>query len=213
MKRLLLLFLGLSALILMLFALSGEAIETWFNLERTIDLFQQNRWLAGPLGAALLIVDLFLPIPTTIIIGAMGSVLGITQGTFWGWLGLNLSAWLGYGLARWKGVQWAKVSAGDQERFSEWFNRSGAWAVLLSRWVPILPEVISLLAGLYGMSSRKFLAAVALGSLPPAWLYAWMGATAVETPVRSVLLLVGTTALGWLLFQRFSNPSDSGKKD
>lgn len=207
MKRLTLIFLGLSGIILLIFAVSGDAVENFFDQEYTIELLEQNRWLAGPIGAGLLMSDLFLPIPTTLLIGAMGTVLGTGMGTFWGWLGLNLAAWMGYGLARWKGSAWARVSEEEHQRFSSWFNQSGGWAVMLSRWVPILPEVISMMAGLYGMSAKRFGLAIALGSLPPAWMYAWIGSTAQETPTRAVILFVATTLLAWVGYLRVANRS------
>lgn len=212
MKKFIGLFLGLSALILLIFAVSGDALEVWFQAEQTQQLLEENRWLAGPIGAGLLMSDLLLPIPTTIIIGALGAVLGIAAGTFWGWVGLNLAAWFGYGLARWKGSSWASVSPEEHDRYAGWFDHSGGWAVLLSRWLPILPEVLSILAGLYGMSTKRFAIAVGLGSLPPAWMYAWIGATAQEAPLRAVSLLIGTTLVGWALVQWIANRSEATKK-
>ncbi len=212
MKKLIGLFLGLSVIILLIFAVSGDALEVWFSAEQTQELLEATPWLAGPLGAALLLSDLLLPIPTTIIIGALGAVLGVTTGMFWGWLGLNLAAWLGYGLGRWKGTTWAAVSEEDHERYAGWFDHSGGLAVLLSRWLPILPEVLSILAGMYGMSTKRFAVAVGLGSLPPAWLYSWIGATAKDAPIRSIVILVITTTVGWLLVQRVVNHAEATKK-
>jgi uncharacterized membrane protein YdjX (TVP38/TMEM64 family) len=202
MKKLLLLFFGLTALILVTFALFGESFDLFFSSDAHREFLQTHRMWAGPLGAVFLMSDLFLPIPTTVVIGALGAVLGVAPGFFWGWLGLCLAGFLGYGLARLGGKRWADrlSSPAEQEAYRKAFDTWGGLAVVVTRMLPILPEVFSVLAGLYGMRPGRFALAVTLGSIPPALAYAWIGAQARAHPGAAVWGLVALTALVWILF-------------
>jgi len=213
MKRLLWIFLGLCVLILVTFALLGDSFDTWFSLDASMELLERNRHLAGPIGMGLLISDLLLPIPTTVIIGAMGAVLGIGQGALWGWLGLTLAGLTGYGIARVGGERWGSrlSSPEEQESMRAWFDSWGGLAVILSRMLPILPEAISVTAGLAGMRFVPFLLAVSLGSLPPAVAFAWMGHAALTDPGPALWITVGLMGVAWCgyLWVRNRESSDS----
>jgi uncharacterized membrane protein YdjX (TVP38/TMEM64 family) len=179
-SRLILLFVLLSALVLLVFGLWGDRFETLFSREGSAAFFRGHPHTAGWIGVGLLVSDLVLPIPTTGVIGGLGAALGTVPAFCFGWLGLSLAGLLGYGLARLGGERWAKrlVPPAEQERYRVWFDGWGGLAVVLSRMLPVLPEVLSVLAGLYGMRARRFVPAVVLGSLPPAWIFAWLGAQA-----------------------------------
>ncbi len=214
MKRLIWIFIGLCTLILITFAIFGDSFETWFSTDASIEMFEEHRHLAGPIGAGLLLSDLLLPIPTTVIIGAMGAVLGIAEGAAWGWLGLTLAGVAGYGLARLGGEKWgSRLTPHDQqESLRNWFESWGGLAVVLSRMLPILPEAISVTAGLAGMRFLPFCLSVALGSLPPALAFAWMGHTARTDPGPALWItvaLMGLAWIGYLLIRRKHPPSGS----
>ncbi len=206
--RALLLFLGLAALVLTTFALFGHTFETWFSWDASREWMQRHRSFAGPLGAGLLLADLLLPIPTTVVIAAMGAVLGVLPAFAWGWLGLSLAAFAGFGLARLGGPRLAnrlcppEQRAAHQKAFETW----GGLALVLSRMLPVLPEVFSVMAGLYGMDFRRFAIAVVLGSLPPSLAYAGMGALAARHPGPAAWALVALTALAWLALARLRYP-------
>ncbi len=204
MKKLLYLFLGLSALILVGFALGGDALENFFSEEGSREFLGNLGENAGPLGALLLISDLVLPIPTTFLIAGMGSILGFAAACFWGWLGLSLAALLGYGLGRLGGTKLARRLMSEQEEAEarELFDRWGGLVIVLSRLLPILPEALSLLAGFSRMRPLPFCSAAVLGSLPPALIYAWIGHHGRETPMLALWSLVGVSALSWWLAMR-----------
>lgn len=214
MKKLLLIFFGLTALILVTFALFGEHFEFLLSGQQGREFFADAEVWAGPLGAGLLISDLFLPIPTTVVIGAMGAVMGVAPAACWGWLGLTLAGLTGYGLARLGGKAWVDKLASPQEqiRYRQLFDRWGGLAVVLSRMLPILPEVLSVLAGLYGMKARNFVLAVTLGSLPPAVIFAWLGQQAKTHPGPALWALVGLTGLLWLVYVRVTS-AEATEKD
>jgi uncharacterized membrane protein YdjX (TVP38/TMEM64 family) len=204
MKKLLLLFFALCVIILVTFELFGETFDQWFSRQESRELFRAYGPWAGPIGAGLLISDLLLPIPTTIIIGAMGAVMGVTAAAFWGWIGLSLAGLAGYGIARLGGQKWAdKLASPDEQiRTRSLFDSWGGLAVILSRMLPVLPEAISVLAGLYGMRFSRFFIAVTLGSIPPAFAFAWLGNQAKENPGPALWGMVAITAIAWIIYIR-----------
>lgn len=209
------LFTFFSVLILLIFGIWGNTFEGFFNQEATQELLENASVLAGPAGVVLLVSDILLPIPTTVIIGAMGAALGPVAGAAWGWLGLTLAGWTGYGLARWGGSRWKRrlITQEEEARFGHFFDTRGGLAVVVSRMLPVLPEVLSIMAGLYGMTPFRFGVAVTLGSLPPALLFAWIGASAEEAPIQALVFLTGLTVLLWWVFLKVTRHPQSGKKD
>lgn len=215
MKRFWIFFALLSLLILTIFGIWGARFEDLFDPEYTAELLNAASFAAGPLGVVLLASDIILPIPTTVVIGAMGAVLGTASGAFWGWVGLTLAGWTGYGLAKLGGTAWKSrlVTPEEEARFGSLFDHHGGLAVVISRMLPILPEVLSILAGLYGMKPARFGVAVTLGSLPPALLFSWIGSTAREAPLLAVLLLTGFTGAIWLGYLSWISRIENKEKD
>jgi len=84
-----------------------------------------------------------------------------------------------------------------QKRMEGLFQRSGAWAIVLTRSLPYsIPEAMVFLAGLAGMPMGKFAAALAVGSIPIAFLFAAIGAGWADQPI---LALVASYVLPILL--------------
>ncbi len=200
--KLLLLFFLLSIIILLNFLIFGERFQELFSLEGSREFMAGFGLWAGPVGVLLLVLDLVLPIPSSGVIGGIGASLGVGRGFLWGWLGLVSGGLIGYGAARLGGKRWADKLAEpeDQERYRAMFDSWGGLALVSTRLLPIVPEVLSVLAGLYRMHFSRFLVATLLGTVPPALIYAWLGARAREHPGPAIWGLVLVTALGWLLF-------------
>jgi len=201
--KLVLLFVGLCVLILTGFFLWGEHWETWLSPERTREFFEEYGNAAGLIGAGLLVVDLIFPIPSSAVIGGLGAALGVWAGFLWGWIGLVVSGFTGYGVARLGGKRWADKLTRPEERnrFQHMFDTWGGLALVSTRMLPILPEVLSVLAGLYRMHFNRFAIATLLGTIPPALVYAWIGAHAVEHPGPAIWTLVLITVAAWFVFQ------------
>ena len=125
--------------VLIPFVLWGGRFEAWFTGDAAV------AWLRG-LGAwgwlggiGLLMADLFLPVPGTAVMSALGFFYGP-------WIGgrgqrarvVPLGGSLAYGLTRWIDPRWAATLAGEAEmkKYHALFARSGAWIVALSRWLP-----------------------------------------------------------------------------
>jgi uncharacterized membrane protein YdjX (TVP38/TMEM64 family) len=87
------------------------------------------------------------------------------------------------------------------QRAEQFFARRGAWLVVLSRWLPLLPETIACLAGLTRMSIRRFVVALICGCVPMGFAYAAIGATGTEHPALALSLSAIVPAVLWAVVQ------------
>lgn len=156
---------------------------------------------------ALLIADVLLPIPSSLLMVANGALLGTVAGALATIGSTILGGMLAFWLGR-RGAPWlmARISERERVQADRFFQRWGAMAVLVSRPVPILAETIGILAGTTAMTWPRFIVSVFLGNLPPAILYAFAGASAKNASysVAIFLILVGLAGGWWLLGRRGS---------
>ena len=195
--RLLRLSLLLAVILCIPFLIWGDAFEGWFTGDAAV------RWLRG-CGAwgwlaviALLIGDLFLPVPSTGVMSAAGYLYGTLIGGALGALGSILSGLLAYGLCRLFGQKAAGRLAGegDLAKNESLFQRSGPWIIVLSRWMPLLPEVTCCLAGLARMPPRTFALSLVCGSVPMGFAYAAIGSAGQDDPKLAIALSIAVPAV------------------
>lgn len=198
----------LAGLFLLGFELWGERLETLFSQEACVRWFEGMRPWAWAVAVGLLVADLVLPIPATGVMAALGSVYGVAVGTLVSAAGSSAAGLAGYGLARLAGERAARWLADEEERarFKAFFDRWGGWAVIVSRALPILPEVVAVVAGLAGMRLRRFLASLLLGTVATSLLFAWLGNASREQPWWGMLVAVIVPLLVWPVFLRFALP-------
>ena len=188
--RLLWVFLGLAVLVLIPFLIWGEGFERAFTVEGAVDWLRGYGTWAWAAGALLLVMDLVLPIPATAVMAALGFVYGPLAGGLIGAAGSFLSGLLAYGVCRLFGRRGAARILGERDlvRGERLFAEVGGWLVVLSRWLPVFPEVIACMAGLTRMPARSFMAALACGSIPLGFAFAAVGHAGVERPVLAIAL-------------------------
>ena len=168
-------------------------------------------WLKnyGPLGwlvvIGLLVADLFLPIPGTAVMSAAGDLYGAWVGGVISVVGSALAGLLAYVLCRAFGRGAAGWLAGERglAENEALFERSGAWLVMLSRWLPVLPEVVACLAGLARMKFRIFAGALLCGTVPMGFTYAAVGAMFDSEPAWALGLSVALPVVLWFGFRQF----------
>ena len=144
---------------------------------------------AWALGIILIWADLVLPIPQATVIAALGIIYGTLVGGLLGSLGLITSGLLGYGLMLTSARRLAQRFAGPRSlhKMESFFDRGGAWAIVLTRSLPYsVPEAMVFLAGLAGMPMRKFTAALTIGSVPTAFVFAAIGAGWADRPILAL---------------------------
>ncbi|MCQ4319479.1 DedA family protein [Stutzerimonas stutzeri] len=96
-----------------------------------------------------------------ILVGTAGSVVGALP---WYYAGATLGQKrMKHFAARWG--PWLTLSPEDVDKASDWFDRHGKSAVFFGRLIPTVRTLISVPAGIAGMSMTKFLIYSTLGSL------------------------------------------------
>lgn len=197
--RLIWLMIGIAALFLLSWGLFGESLEAAWNVGTLTEHFEQAKSWAWLLGILLLLADLLLPIPGTIVMSALGAVYGFWIGGLLSAIGSMLAGILGYGVGRFFDEQFAKRWLGEKdfEKGKSMFERSGAWVVAMSRALPILPEVLACMAGLLRMPFGTFVVALACGAIPMGFLFAWIGTMGREQPAWGLAFSLGVPAVLW----------------
>ena len=197
--RLLLIFIILAAIILIIFFVWGDPLLATFSQEGSITWLNRYGNWAWAAAIVLLMGDILLPLPATLIMSALGYVYGTLTGGFISATGSFMAGSAGYWLCYMLGEKAALKLLGqkDYERGKRLSRSVGGWVVALSRWLPVFPEVIACMAGLTRMPATHFHLALLCGSLPMGFTYAYIGATGIEHPWLAIVLSAGLPPLIW----------------
>jgi membrane protein DedA with SNARE-associated domain len=132
------------------------------------------------IAALMFLENLFPPIPSEIVMPSAGfsagqgrlSLVGVIVA---GTLGSIAGALLWYYVGQWIGDErlkrwasrhgrWLTLSPSDVDKVDQWFDKHCAKAVLFGRLVPTIRTLISVPAGVFGMSLPRFLLFTAIGT-------------------------------------------------
>jgi uncharacterized membrane protein YdjX (TVP38/TMEM64 family) len=164
--------------------------------------------LAAAVGVGLLVGDVALPVPASLVMVAHGALFGVVPGAGLSLAGAVGAALAGYGLGRWAGPPVVRrvCSPQERERAAAFVRRWGLLAVVASRPVPLLAETVAVVAGAERLGALRTVLGAAVGALPAAALYAVAGAHGAAGPGGLVVLagVLGLAALLWLLGRRAS---------
>ena len=154
---------------------------------------------------SLLAADLFLPIPSSLIMVLSGAAFGVLWGSMFSLVGSIGGEWLGFELVRRYGRRASSKMVGDDEleRLSRVFARHGPAVVVVTRALPVVMETMSVVAGLSKMKRTTFLVASLLGTAPIVVVYAYAGAVSRQTGslVPAVIMLIAVAGLGWVVYR------------
>lgn len=158
----------------------------------------------------LLAVDVLLPVPSSLVMILSGAVFGVGAGASIAFAGSLAGNWLGFELSRRYGVGIATRLLGttDLERMRGTVARYGAFAILLTRPLPVVMETLSVVAGLGDMKRSAFLFASILGTLPICVVYAYAGAFSLDAGslLPALTAAVAIPAIGWIVWRRVATP-------
>ncbi len=153
----------------------------------------------------LLAADLFLPIPSSLIMVLSGAAFGVVWGSILSLVGSVGGEWLGFELVRRYGRSASARFVDDDEfeRLSRVFDRHGAAAVVVTRALPVVMETLSIVAGLSAMTRRSFLVASLVGTVPVVVVYAYAGAVSKATGslVPAIVMLIAVAGFGWVIYR------------
>jgi uncharacterized membrane protein YdjX (TVP38/TMEM64 family) len=203
MKRYLLLTVAMMAIFLALFGLAE-----WLGVPLLTDpgpWLSRGGWIAAALGFGLLVADVLLPVPSSLVMIAHGALFGVVGGTLLSLAGSLGAGLFGFALGRRGGPLLDRlVPMDERQRANALLERWGDLAIVVTRPVPILAETLAILAGASSMRWSRMTAATFAGSLPAALIYALAGATARS--LDNVALVFGlvlvVTGGFWLVGKR-----------
>ena len=201
--RLLLTFLAIAVLIALPFFVWGDRLEALFTGDGAVDQINRYGSFAWAIAIVLLLSDLALPIPTTAVMSALGIIYGPLLGGVIAATGSVVSGLTGYGLCRVFGRPLARSLSGDKaladgERL---FAGAGGWIVVLSRWLPVVSEVMACMAGLARMPFALFFGALLCGSVPLGFVFAAIGHIGEDRPVITLGIATVLPVVLWLVFR------------
>jgi uncharacterized membrane protein YdjX (TVP38/TMEM64 family) len=127
-------------------------------------------------GVTLLVADVLLPVPSSIVMTAHGALFGVAIGTLLSLAGSVGAAVAGYAIGRCGGPLLARrVPADERARADRLLARWGLVAVIASRPVPLLAETVAIAAGASAIGAGRVAVAALAGCAPAAALYALAG--------------------------------------
>jgi uncharacterized membrane protein YdjX (TVP38/TMEM64 family) len=189
--RLVLLVLIVLAVLAVPAILFGDRFEDQLDGAKALEFVRaQGPWSAA-VGIGLIVADLIVPLPSPAVMAAMGLIYGPVLGGVIAAFGSFLAALLGYILCRAIGPRAASWIAGPKqiERLSEFFERSGLWAIAVSRFLPAVPEILACLAGLTRMPFARFSAGNLIGSILVGFINAYFGSRGETDPASTVAVV------------------------
>lgn len=196
-------FFGLTFILLkMTGILSVEQINIWLLQAKNF-----SPYYVGSIVVLLLFADLFIAVPTLTVIALSGYFMGFQYGAITSFVGLLLAGVTGYGLSNIFGEKIfgfiLKKEISRQEAKNT-FRQHSFIMILLSRAMPILPEVTACLAGMTKMKFSKFILAWVISTVPYILIISYAGSiSSIENPKPTIYTAIGTSATlwaGWYLF-------------
>ncbi len=209
MPRLILLVLLMLAISVVPFLIWGGQLEASLSQIGPAGFMRQFgdwAWLAG---IGLIVSDFALPVPSSAVMAALGIIYGPLIGGAAAATGSMLAGLVGYGICRMISPRAAERLAGARgmQQARELFERWGGWLVAGSRWLPVLPETISFLAGLTRMPLHRYVAALACGAVPLGFVFATAGHLGADNVVATLAISALAPLVLWLILRPFLMPA------
>jgi uncharacterized membrane protein YdjX (TVP38/TMEM64 family) len=163
--------------------------------ERWLSATDANAWLFALTGSSILMIDVVLPVPSSIIVALLGSRLGFFGGWLSAWVGLTIGNMVGYAIGR----LWPHKIAPD-------FAESPTLMVLfVSRPVPILAEAATIAAGASRINPIHMIAVCAASNLFYTAILAASGAALLAENVNFLTLFAPllVPAVAWMAWRKY----------
>ena len=170
--------------------------------------------VAAMVGVGLLIVDAVVPVPSSVVMVAMGATFGFVGGTALSVGGSVGGFAVGYFIGRRsQGAFESSLDGSESLRAAALVRRWGILAVVVSRPLPLVAETVAFTTGAFGMRPVAAFAGAVLGIVGPAaaFCYAgWRGASTADGAVVFVIVAVAA-ALCWAVGRRLSSAAGNDR--
>lgn len=161
--------------------------------DRWLSARDDNALLFGITGAGLLVTDILLPIPSSIVGTMLGARLGFLTGWAWAWAGLVIGNSIGYTVGR---LLLSRFKPGIPQTPT-------LFLLFISRPVPVLAEAVTFAAGAERMEFPRFLGVTLLGNGFYALALAANGAALLPAALAGpgLILPMGLPVAAWLAWR------------
>lgn len=164
---------------------SLSAIESYF-----FEVLKPIVLSYGGLGIAfgMFLESSFVPVPSELILVTAGLFFDPLTVAFWGAIGSTLGAMLGYYIG-FKGGRpvvdkygpYLLVTKERVDKAEKKFHQWGSNAILIGRLLPFVPfKVFSITSGILRFNFENFVVMTFIGTLPRAFLLAWLGSKLLD---------------------------------
>ncbi|MBI1305773.1 MAG: hypothetical protein GC181_04070 [Bacteroidetes bacterium] len=188
-------FLWLSAiLIIITFVLWGESLEHSFEI-----WLSRNRDEPGMFSFVsflVLVSDIFLPVPSSVVMFLNGNVLGFYKGFALSLSSCMIGSLVGYYFGK---LFNPDLSSSSNQKAKKIIHRYGDYIVLITRGIPIISESVCVVSGYARVPAPRFFALSFLGYLPVCALYAWFGNLSQDKNVFLISFLISVLFAGILM--------------
>lgn len=184
-----------AAFLLLFFAANATGIDLFTD---PTPVMRAAKPVAAAAGVLFLIADVFLPVPSILVMVANGALFGTLGGTLLSLIGSVGAALTGFAVGR-AGNDLIRrfVTEREHRRAGAFLERWGVVAIVVSRPIPILAETVAILAGGSPMTWTQAALAAVAGSVVPSAAYAWAGASAQTLGMQTAIFggVIVTAAL------------------
>ena len=210
---------GIVAALLIPYFLWHRQMDAYFSSEGYRQWLISVRPYAWFIRIGLIVADLFLPIPVPPVMATLGAIYGTLVGGIVATVGSVLAGLVAYALARIAGRKAIRLLASERDvaALQDFFDTWGGGAIIASRALPVVPEVVTVLAGLARMHLGRFVISLILGSIPVGIFLAWAGHAAGQSSWLLLVLTLIPLAL-WFLYSVIAScvrkaPQDPDRAD
>lgn len=154
----------------------------------------------------VLIADILLPIPSSLVMITSGILLGGFAGGGISLIGSLLGSLVNFEVSRKLGRKkisgW--MSEEEYKKLVALFRKRGSFLVVVSRVIPLVMETVNTIAGFSEMKRSKFLLYCLIGLTPISFLYSFSGALLQDSPAIYWVIVVGffLPIIVWMFAQR-----------
>lgn len=208
-RRYLLVWVAIAALVLVAFGVV-EALNVPLLVDPS-DQLERGGLAAASLGVGLLIVDVAIPVPSSLVMTTQGALFGVVVGSILGMAGSVGATLVGFALGRrGSGMIQRFVHVEAADRSNSLIERQGTLAIIVTRPLPVLAEATAIVAGSTSMTWSQVIKGSLVGCLPAAVIYSVAGSYASSVASgfmvfpAVVLLAAVFWAVGWYLERRIT---------
>lgn len=182
--------------------LTVDNVKHWLTMASDI-----NPAYVALIVIVLLFSDIFIAIPTLTVCLLSGYFLGWQYGGLAASSGMLLAVTTGYWISRRYGTRLLLKIYKDPQKIADMrnlFSNYSISVILMCRAAPMLPEVVSCLAGANRMTFITFLKYQCISTLPYAFIAAYAGSRSTPmNPTPAILTAMGMTLALWIAWFMF----------